>query len=83
MPIIIRPAGNVNDDEEHFEALVNRQTKCYKNQGTPRNYVFVPTWSTVVIQHEDGGLWTHGTVEGKGDHNHHERSYNIHLIKTG
>ena len=41
-----------------------------KNQGTPRNYVSIPTGSTVAVQGEDGGLWTHGTVEGKGDHNH-------------
>ena len=22
-------------------------------------------------------------IEGKGNHNHHERSYNIHITKTG
>ena len=63
--------------------LVNRQTKGDKNQGTPRNYVSIPTGSTVVVQHEDGGPWIYGTVKGKDDHNHHERSYNICITRTG
>ena len=55
MPIIRRQLVGVNNDEEHYEVLVNRQTKNGKNQGTPRNYVSIPTGSTVVVQHEDGG----------------------------
>ena len=83
MPIISRLLAGVNNDEEHYEALVNRQTKNDKNQGTPRNHVSIPTGCTVAVQHEDGVPWTHGTVEGKGDHNYHKRSYNIHITKTG
>ena len=83
LPIISRPPVGVNNDEEHHEVLVDKETKDDKNQGTPINYVSIPTGFTVVVQHEDGGLWTHGTVEGKGDHNHHEISYNIHISKTG
>ena len=60
-----------------------RQTKHDKNQGTLRNYVSVTTGSTVAVQHEDRGQWTHGSVEGKGDHKHHERSYNICITKMG
>ena len=82
MPIISSLLVGVNNDEKH-NALVNRQTKDDKNQGTPRNYVSISTRSTVPVQCEDGGLLTHGTVEGKGDHNHHERSYKIHITKTG
>ena len=40
-------------------------------------------WSTVAIQLKDGGLWTHGTVEGRGDPSHNNRSYMIHITKTG
>ena len=29
------------------------------------------------------GLWTHGTIVGKGDHNHHNRSYKIQVTTTG
>ena len=82
MPIISRQPVSINDDEEHYEALVNRQTKNDKNQGTPRNNISISTGSTVVVQCKDGGPWTHGTIEGKGDHNHHERSCNIHITKT-
>ena len=82
MPIISRLSICLNNDEEHYEVPVNRQTKNYKNQGTPRNYVSILTGSTVAVQHEDRGLQTHGTIEGKGDHNHHERSYNICITKT-
>ena len=39
--------------------------------------------STVVVQQEDGGPWTHGTVIGKGDHNQHNRSYKIQVTKSG
>ena len=39
--------------------------------------------STVVVQWEDGRPWTHGTVVGKRDHNHNNRSYTICVTKTG
>ena len=52
--------------------LVNRQIKDDTNQGTPRNYVSIPIGSTVAVQCEDGGPWTHGTIEGKSDYNHHD-----------
>ena len=28
-------------------------------------------------------MWTHGTIEDKGNHNHHNRSYKICITKTG
>ena len=39
--------------------------------------------STVVVQQEDQGAWTHGTVIGKGDQNLHNRSYKMQVTKTG
>ena len=65
MPIGHRPPMGIDKDEEHYEVLVKRQTKDDKNQGTPRNYVSIPTGSTVVAQQADGRLCTHSTVEGK------------------
>ena len=35
-----------------------------------------------MVQQEDGGLWTHGMTVGKGDHNHHDWSYNIQITVT-
>ena len=60
-----------------------RQTKNDKDKDTSKNFVSLPLGSTVVVQCEDGGPWTHGTIEGKGNHNHHDRSYKIHITKTG
>ena len=54
-----------------------------KYKDTPKNYFSIPIGSTVVDQWEDGQLWTHGTIEGKGDQNHHDISYHICITKTG
>ena len=54
-----------------------------KNLDTYRNYTSIPIGPTVLVQQEDGGPWTHGTVVGKGDHYHGNRSYTIHVAKTG
>ena len=43
----------------------------------------IPIGSTVAAQQEDRGLWTHGTVMGKGNYNHHNRSYKMQVTKTG
>ena len=53
------------------------------NHDTPTNYAFIPIGSSVVVQCKDGGLWTHGTIVGKGDHNHNNRSYIIRVTKAG
>ena len=47
------------------------------------NFASLLIGSTVVVQCNDGGPWTHGMIEGKGNHNHHDRSYNICITKTG
>ena len=57
LPIISRPPIG---DEEHYEVLVNRQTKYDENQGTPWNFVSILTASTVVVQCEEGD---HGPME--------------------
>ena len=36
-----------------------------------------------MVNCKDGGLWTHGTVVGRGDCNHNNRSYLICITKTG
>ena len=38
---------------------------------------------TIVVQQEDGGVWTHGTVVERDDNNHSNRSYMIRITKTG
>ena len=77
MPIINRPSIGSNNDDEHYEALIMRQEKNHKNHDSPRKYASILIGSTVVVQCEGGGPWTHGTVEGKVDHNHNDRSFTI------
>ena len=74
---------NSNNDDKHYEALVTRQTRNNKNYGTSRSYYSFSIWSTVVVQQEDGGPLIHGTVVGRGDHNHSNRCYMIRISKTG
>ena len=83
MPIMNRLPINSDNDDEHYEAVVNRQTKIDKTYDTARNYASFSIGSTVVVQQEDGGKWTDGRVFGRGDHNHSNRSYTIRLTKTG
>ena len=45
--------------------LIKGQTKDDKNKGTAKNYVYIPIGSTVAVQWEGGGPWTHGNIEGK------------------
>ena len=48
------------------------------NYDTGRNYDLFSIGSTVVVQWEDGGPWTHGTIIGTGDHNHNNRLWHWH-----
>ena len=74
----------MDNDEERYEALINRQAKNDKKYDTAINYNLFSIGSTVVVvQQEDGGSWTHGTVVGRGDHNHNNRSYTIRVTETG
>ena len=72
MPVIDRkPIGRDNDDEHHNK-LIHRQHKNGKNNDASPVFASIPIGSTVVVQQDDSGLWTHGTIVGKGDHNHHD-----------
>ena len=82
MQIISRLPISPNNNDEYYEALVERGTKKDKNHDTPQNYDFISIGSTVVVQQEDGRLWTYGKVVGKGDHTHN-RLYTIHVTMTG
>ena len=62
--------------------IVKRQTIHDKGRDTPKMYVSIPIGSTVAVQLEDGGPWTHGTIEGNGNQNHYGRSYHICIPKT-
>ena len=71
MPTIKIPLIGINNNDEHYEALVKRQIKINKNHETPRNYSFIPKGSSVVV------------VVGKGNHDQNNKSYTMHITKTG
>ena len=71
MPVLDRmPVGGDNDDEHHSK-LVHMQHKNDTYNDASPIFASIPIGSTVAVQQEDGGLWTHETIVGKGDHNHH------------
>ena len=53
-----------------------------KNIDTFKEFSDKPVGSTVAIQCEDSGPWTHGTLMSHGDHNHNNRPYKVQLTKT-
>ena len=63
--------------------LIIRQKRNDKDKCTSKNFVSLPIGSAVVVQCKDGGPWTHGMIQGKGNHNHHDRSHNICITKIG
>ena len=50
MPIIKRLSISLDNDDEHYEALVNRQAKNDKKYDTVRNYDLFSIGSTVAVQ---------------------------------
>ena len=58
------------------------QPKADKNYNTLRNYNSIQIGSTVLVQGEDGGLWTHRTIGEKRGQNHNDWTYKIYLTKT-
>ena len=75
-----KPIGRDNDDEHHCR-LIDRQHN--NNNDASQIFASRPKGPTVVVQQEHGGLWTHGTIVGKGDRNYHKCSYTIQLTTTG
>ena len=57
--------------------LIHRQHRNGTNNDASPVFASIPIGLTVVVQQEDGGPWTHGTIVRKGDHNHHDQSYII------
>ena len=82
MPVVNRLETSIENDDEYHKVLVKRQTENDRNHDTLRNYALLPIGSTVAVQWGDGDRWTHGTVVGKGYHNHNNRFYIIHATKT-
>ena len=50
MPIINRPLGGIDNDQEHYEVITKRQIKDDKSKGTLKIYVSILIGSTVAVQ---------------------------------
>ena len=70
MSVLDRKLVGKDYDDKHHSRLVDRQHK--KNNDASPIFASIPIGSAVVVQQEDSGLWTHGTVVGTGGHNHHD-----------
>ena len=81
MPVLDhKPVGQACDDNHHSK-LVDRQNK--NNNDASTVFALLPIGSAVMVQHEDGGPWTHGTIVYTADHNHHHHAYAIQLTTNG
>ena len=83
MPVVNRLPIGFDNGKEHHNALINRQYGNDKDNDTFKTFNPLPIGSTVAVQCEDGGLWTNGTIDEKGNHNHHNISYKICITTTG
>ena len=54
MPILYRIAINLDNDEDHYEALVKRQARNDKNYDKARNYDLFSIGSTVPVKKRMG-----------------------------
>ena len=81
MPILDRKPVGEDYEDQHHSRLVDRQHKNDKD-ASPM-FAFIPIGSTLAVQWEGGGPWTHGTIVGTGDHSHNDHSYTIQLTTNG
>ena len=68
-------------DDSYHNKLVERQQKSINDASAI--FPCIPIGSAVAVQHDDGRPWTHGTIVGMGNHNHHDKSYMIQLMTNG
>ena len=83
IPVINRALIITSNDDDHCEALVERQEVTGKNYNTLSNYNSILIRSNAAGKCEDSGPPTHGTIIDKGDHNHNDWSYRVWVMKTG
>ena len=62
----------VEDCDGHCHAKIFK-TQQKNDNNTAVTFLCIPIGPAVVVQSEDGGPWTHWTVVGTGNHNHHKK----------
>ena len=79
MPVIDCKLLIEDCDDDHHVKIKKKQKN---NIDTAVTFPCIPIGSAVAVQGEDEGPWTHWTVVGIGNHNHHEKSYTIQLTSN-
>ena len=82
----LRPLMNgepisINNDDAQYEAIKTHQHKYVKDSDTHKELLSFPIGSTVAMQHEYGGPWTHRIIKEANNSEHNGRSYIIRVIK--
>ena len=67
MPVLDHKLVGQDCGDENYSKLVDRQNK--NNNVASPVFAPLPIGSAIVVQHEDRGPWTHGTIVGTTDHN--------------
>ena len=83
LPEIKRAPIFYDYDDDYYAALNSRQDINHKNSNSLGDHSFIPTESTVVVQSEVGGPWTHCKVIEHGTQDHNSKSYKICMTKMG
>ena len=77
-----KPCVMCDNDEGDHVALKNRQPQANKGKHTYVNISLFPTGSTITVQCEDGGPWTHRTVIRHGSEDHNRGCYKSRVKRT-
>ena len=81
LPNINRMPKIYDYDDEHYETLKERQQWADRCD-TGKDFTIIPVQSTTVVQTEDGGLHTHGTVVEHSFREYTDKSNRIPVMVT-
>ena len=62
-----------DNDENNYIVLLNRQPYASQDADDWKNILFLPKASTVAVQEENSGSWTHGIVIGHWTDDNNDR----------
>ena len=66
-----------DNDESNHVTPIKQQQHTTVDLDTYENFPFLPSGSTVAVQHKHVEPWMHGIIIGHGSDDHHGRSYKI------
>ena len=83
LPKFCRPPVVFNNDKNKHATLIKKQSHGSISTDPCKNILFLPTGSTVAVQHEDGELWTYETVIWHRFDVPHWGCYRMRVSNTG